>query len=186
MRSFLNFLRDDKGSPSFEFLLWVPIFVALLIIVMDATTLYISQTEMENVARDTARRIVKGLPPDLARANALNSMSLRDLPYSVVATFDPAIGADVTIALQSGDKSYLAYANTLMILGTTIGARVHTDDWRARSYSVDPTFGNEMSVTIAVSISQAVFFGVLFEPILGKALVTTATVSSETRLIGTS
>jgi Flp pilus assembly protein TadG len=124
MRSFLNFLRDDKGSQSFEFLLWVPIFVALLIIVMDATTHYISQTEMENVARDTARRIVKGLSPDLARTNALNSMSLRDLPYSVVATFDPAIGADVTIAVQSKDKSMLAYSNVLMMLGTNIGARV--------------------------------------------------------------
>ena len=124
MRGILSFLRDDRGSQSVQFLLWVPVFVALLIIVMDATTLYITQTEMENVARDTARRIVKGLPPDLARDNALNSMSLRDLPYSVVATFDPAIGADVTIALLSEDRSYLAYANTLMILGTTIGARV--------------------------------------------------------------
>ena len=43
-----------------------------------------------------------------------------------------------------------------------------------------------MSVTIAVSVGQAVFFGAFFEPILGKALVTTASVSSETLLIGTS
>jgi Flp pilus assembly protein TadG len=124
MRSILNFLRDDRGSQSIEYVLWVPIFVALLIIVMDASTLYITQTEMENVARDTARRIVKGLPPDLAKAHALNTMSLRDFPYSVAATFDLTIGADVTIAVQSGAISILGYLNPLTINGTTIRARV--------------------------------------------------------------
>jgi hypothetical protein len=56
----------------------------------------------------------------------------------------------------------------------------------AREYIVDPNFGGVMSVSIAVSINQAVFFGAFFEPILGKALVTTASVRSEIRLIGTS
>ncbi len=55
-----------------------------------------------------------------------------------------------------------------------------------RVYTVDPNFGGVMSVSIAVSIKQAVIFGALFEPILGKALVATASVRSETRLIGTS
>ena len=37
--SFDRFLRDERGSQSIEFILWIPIFVGLLIIVMDATTL---------------------------------------------------------------------------------------------------------------------------------------------------
>ncbi len=53
-----------------------------------------------------------------------------------------------------------------------------------RQYIIAPDFnGSVMSVTIAVSVGQAVFFGTLFEPIMGKALVATATVGSETRLI---
>ena len=65
------------------------------------------------------------------------------------------------------------YAATHLFLGT-------------RQYHVDPKFGGVMSVTIAIGIGEAVFFGAFFEPILGKALVTTASVSSETWLIGTS
>jgi len=124
MHSINQFLLDDRGSQSIEFILWIPIFVGLLIIVMDATTLYITQTEMENVARDTARRMIKGLPPTLAEIHALNAMGLRDFPYSVVATFDPAIGADVTIAVQTGTITILGYLNPLAIAGTTLGARV--------------------------------------------------------------
>ena len=55
-----------------------------------------------------------------------------------------------------------------------------------RQYAVDPNFGSVMSVSIAVGVNQAVFFGVLFEPILGKTLVATASVRAETRLVGTS
>ncbi len=124
MRGILSFLRDDRGSQSVEFLLWVPVFVALLIIVMDASTLYITQTEMENVARDTARRIVKGVPPAQAEALALNAMSLREFPYTVAANFDPTTGADVTIAAQMESISILGYLNPLTINATTIKARV--------------------------------------------------------------
>jgi Flp pilus assembly protein TadG len=124
MRSILNFLRDDRGSQSIEFLLWVPIFVGLLVIVMDASTLYITQTEMENVARDTARRMIKGLSPDNAKTHAYNAMSLRDAPYTVVATFDPDTGADVIIAVQTGTISILGSLHPMAILGTTLGARV--------------------------------------------------------------
>lgn len=55
-----------------------------------------------------------------------------------------------------------------------------------RLYIVDPDFGGVMSVSISVAVSQAVFFGALFQPVLGRALVATASARSETRLIGTS
>ena len=55
-----------------------------------------------------------------------------------------------------------------------------------RQYILDPDFGGVMSVRIEVLISQAVFFGAFFEPILGRALITTASVRAEKKLIGTS
>ena len=124
MRTIATFLRDDRGSQSIAFLLWVPVFVALLIIVMDTTTLYITQTEMENVARDTARRMIRGLPPAAAEALALSAMSLRDYPYTVRATFDMDTGAEVTIAMQTADMLIAGYLSPLVISGTTLGARV--------------------------------------------------------------
>jgi hypothetical protein len=124
MRTISTFLRDDRGSQSIEFLLWVPIFVALLIIVMDTTTLYITQTEMENVARDTARRMIRGLPPAAAETLALGAMSLRDYPYTVRATFDMDTGAEVTIAMQTADMLIVGYLSPLVISGSTLGAYV--------------------------------------------------------------
>jgi len=124
MHSTLGFLRDERGSQSIEFVLWIPIFVGLLIIVMDASTLYITQTEMENVARDTARRMVKGLPAAQAEIHALNSMSLRELPYLVEATFSEDTGAEVVISVETGTVSILGYLTPLTINGATLGARV--------------------------------------------------------------
>jgi Flp pilus assembly protein TadG len=104
--------------------LWVPVFVALLVIVIDASTLYLTQTEMENVARDTARRMVKGLPAAQAEIHARNSMRLRELPYLVEATFDTDTGAEVVITVETGTVSILGYLTPLSINGATLGARV--------------------------------------------------------------
>lgn len=55
-----------------------------------------------------------------------------------------------------------------------------------RTYLVIPDFGGVMTVSISVPVSQAVFFGAFFEPVIGRSLVASASVRSETRLIGTS
>ena len=52
----------------------------------------------------------------------------------------------------------------------------------ARTYSVDPQFGDAMTVTIAIGIDEAVFFGAFFQPILGRSLVATSTVQREPRI----
>ena len=124
MPSILSFVRDDRGSQTIAFLLWIPVFVGLLLIVIDATTLYITQTEMENVARDTARRIVMGLSPTLAEEHALDEMRLRNYPYTVSATFDPDIGADVMISIQTGAIGIMGYLHPVAINSAVIRARV--------------------------------------------------------------
>ena len=124
MRNILSFVRDDRGSQTIEFMLWIPIFVGLLIIVMDATTIYITHTEMENVARDTARRMIKGLAPADAIDHAVNEMRLRNYPYTVTATFDPDTGADVSIAIQTGAIGIIGYLNPVAINSAVIRARV--------------------------------------------------------------
>lgn len=126
MERLVRFARDERGSQSIGFVLWVPIFVAVLVIVVDATTLYITQTEMENVARNTVRRVVTGTleTHEEAEAYAASAMGLRPYPYTVVARYNAVTGAEVIIAVQSQDASILGYISPLTITGTTIGARV--------------------------------------------------------------
>lgn len=120
-----TFIRDNKGSATIEFVLWVPIIVALLTIVMDAATLYITHSEMWNVARDTARRLNTGQikSEEAAEAHAANAMGLRDFPYSVNATYDSDNGIEVVIALRVNDMSIIGYS-PLSIIGGDMIARV--------------------------------------------------------------
>ena len=55
-----RFLRDEKGAVTIEFTVLVPFFVLLLVLFTDAAILYLTHTEMFNVARDTARRMSTG------------------------------------------------------------------------------------------------------------------------------
>ena len=63
-----RFLTDEHGSATVEFVLWVPWFALLLMLTVDVSMFYLSQTRMQNVSRDAARRLSIGLiePANLA------------------------------------------------------------------------------------------------------------------------
>ncbi|HUF86838.1 MAG TPA: TadE/TadG family type IV pilus assembly protein [Thermohalobaculum sp.] len=126
-----RFRRDETGSATIEFVLWIPIIVGLLVIVIDVATLYITHSEMWNVARDTARRMVTGnlLTEQEAEQYAIDAMSLRDFPYAVQASYpadpnDPGSVVEVIIAFNMKDISILGYGSPLTLLGADIMARV--------------------------------------------------------------
>ncbi len=48
-----------------------------------------------------------------------------------------------------------------------------------RTYVVEPSFGANMTVTIAVPVAEAAISGVFFTPILGRQLTASATVRRE-------
>jgi Flp pilus assembly protein TadG len=50
-----RFLSRDDGSTTIEFVLWLPLLMAVLIVAMDASVLYMRQSNMWQVSRDTAR-----------------------------------------------------------------------------------------------------------------------------------
>jgi hypothetical protein len=50
-----RFLSRDEGSTTIEFVLWLPLLMAVLIVAMDASVLYMRQSNMWQVSRDTAR-----------------------------------------------------------------------------------------------------------------------------------
>ena len=100
--------------------------MALLITAIDATTLYVTHTEMWNVARDTARRMVTGkvLTETDAEAYARNAMSLRDAPYAIDAAYDKDDVVKVTIAIGFSDISVIGHGSPLVIFGTAVAAHV--------------------------------------------------------------
>jgi Flp pilus assembly protein TadG len=114
-----QFLRDEHGSATIEFVLWVPIFVILLVATTDATILYLHHTEMWNVSRDVARRVSVG---DLSEADAVdvvqNEMFLYNSAYTV-ATSDPT-ALNVQIMIQTS----IADASVFAVLGRFLTASV--------------------------------------------------------------
>ncbi len=128
MWSVFTFLRDEKGAVTIEFVLWVPIFVGLLVLVTDASIIYLTHSEMWNVARDTTRRMTT---------------------------------EQITTKAEARD-----YAAAHLFLG-------------ARTYVIDPDFGGDMNVTIAIGLDDAAIFGFFFKSILGQSLVASVTMRRE-------
>ena len=65
MHTAAAFFRDERGSYTIEFCLWIPIFFFFLAATIDASMIYLTHNAMWNAARDTARRVTTGqLPTD--------------------------------------------------------------------------------------------------------------------------
>ena len=127
MRFLDRFRRDETGALTIEFVLWVPLFLGVLLLVVDATTIYITHSEMTNVARDTVRRMVTGvvLTEEEAETYAVDAMRMRDSHnYYVDAYYDMTTGAEVIIGFSLADVSIFGYATPLQIFGGKMATRV--------------------------------------------------------------
>lgn len=51
------FRKNEDGAVTVEFVLWVPVFVIILMLVVDASMLFVTQSNFWGVARDSARRV---------------------------------------------------------------------------------------------------------------------------------
>lgn len=60
MNQISAFIRDERGSYTIEFCLWIPVFFFFLAATIDASLLYLTHNAMWNAARDTARRVTVG------------------------------------------------------------------------------------------------------------------------------
>lgn len=125
MRGIQTFLRDDRGSQTIEFLLWLPIIMSLLVIITDASILYLTHTEMWNVARDTARRLSSGQlqTENDAVVYANEQLNLYDPAYTVSATRDVSTSMTVVINVDVVDAAVFGHFLT-PVLGNTMSARV--------------------------------------------------------------
>ena len=118
--------RDESGSATVEFVLWLPIFFMVFCGATDATLLMHKQTQMIAVARSAARAVSMGVSSQaeaeafaLQQMNSDNSENVSvtvqngfvtatlNMPYSDVVIFgsflagDSALGASVTMVDES-------------------------------------------------------------------------------------
>ena len=56
-----RFRNADSGAVTVEFVIWVPVFILILAITVDATILFKTQANMWTVARDVGRQMSTGL-----------------------------------------------------------------------------------------------------------------------------
>ena len=124
MRSIMAFLGDDSGSEIIQFVVLLPLFAFLLVIVTDASFLFLYHTEMENVARDTARRMATGDISSQADAetHAYEQLYASDQPYEVVANYDPDTAMTVIISVPMVDVAVFGLF-VQPVLGNMMSAR---------------------------------------------------------------
>jgi len=118
-----KFLRDERGTATIEFVLWVPVLMVVLIAATDATILYLHHTEMWNVSRDVARRVAVG---DITEADAVNVVGNEMFLYSsayTVSTSNPA-DLDVSIQIQTSIADASVFGFFKPVLGRYLTARV--------------------------------------------------------------
>ena len=125
MNCVLNFLRDQRGSETVQFVVWLPLIAFVLITVTDASFLYLNHTEMTNVARDTARRLTTGnlLTEDEAKAYAYGELAQYAYNYEVLVNRDPDAAMTVVVSVPVVDVTVFGFFLT-PVLGSTMGTRV--------------------------------------------------------------
>lgn len=84
-----RFISDDKGAVTIEFTTLVPAFVMLFVFFVDASIVYLTHSEMWNVARDIARRMSTEqiTTMDEVRDYAVENLLLGQRGYYVSADF---------------------------------------------------------------------------------------------------
>jgi hypothetical protein len=89
-----SFLRRQDGSVSVEFIVWMPVFLAVLGLIADASTTYLIQASMWNAAADCTRRMSVGQytaaqvsPNDVKTACVQKELLYAYKPYSITPTF---------------------------------------------------------------------------------------------------
>jgi Flp pilus assembly protein TadG len=100
-----NFGREQRGSITVEFVIWIPVFLIIMAFMADGCLLYLMQADMWSVARDTARRMTTGqMNATAAHDYAASQMMYPGKHYTINAS---VIGTDdvVEISIPVKDAS---------------------------------------------------------------------------------
>ncbi len=105
-----RFWKNEEGNATVEFVLWLPLIMGVVVGAFDLNIMLMTQNNMYNVARDTARRVSIGeLTPTEAQKYALSQLTYMNFDYGV----DVSAGTDVVVKINTN----LSDVATLGIMG---------------------------------------------------------------------
>ena len=114
-----RFLKDERGSFTIEFVLWVPLFAFLLMVASDASFMYLTMTRMENAARDAVRQVSIGrLDADTVGGYVAGGLDAG--PYSV--SLDCSTSEIACIRITRPVATIVAFDVFASLLGQSVGA----------------------------------------------------------------
>jgi uncharacterized membrane protein len=119
-----RFRRDETAAVTVEFVLWLPLFFVIMFLIVEVSLLFLTQSSMWNVARDTARRIaMHEFDQTSAEAHANSVMTFGGHPYAISAD---ATGPDVSVTISTsiGDVLLSSYSPMALFAGSQLVAQV--------------------------------------------------------------
>ena len=120
-KTFHCFLTDDNGTSTVEFVLMLPLFTMLLVLLADASLLFLRQTTLMNISRDTAR-IVSRHAMTAADAVIYAESQARTKQSTASAQVTIANGF-VTVLLSSDSASSAPFGIISFAVGDKLVAR---------------------------------------------------------------
>jgi Flp pilus assembly protein TadG len=120
-----SFRRDETGSTTVEFVLWVPLLVALLLFATDVTLAFMRQSQVWQVSRETARIVSRhGMDKAAAEAFAREIGTMGTSVPDVDVAFE---GLDVVVTMSLPSASLTPFNTLGLLLGDRVTTRVtHT------------------------------------------------------------
>ncbi|MFT6773041.1 MAG: Flp pilus assembly protein TadG [Paracoccaceae bacterium] len=115
-------LRNDRGTATLEFVLWLPVFVTIIALVTDLSFIYTTNANMWDAARDTARRMaVRQLDVPAAELFARNAIVVGSPENFTVIASD---GDDVVVEITSSASDASVFGVLTAVMPITLSARV--------------------------------------------------------------
>ena len=119
---FDRFRRED-GSMAIEFVIMVPLFVAMISGVVDLSRIYVDQANYYNIARDTARIVARhGMTVDTAKEYAASRVT--ELSNTTPTVNVTSTTTDVTVTITAPVQVLAKFDFLDFLSGTWLSASV--------------------------------------------------------------
>ena len=117
-----SFRDDERGGITVEFVLWAPVFAALIAGATDITLAFMNQSNFWNVARDTARIVSRyAMTVDEAKSYAEENAVFANAAPTAVVTVD---ATEVIVTITAPASTIDAFGIFGIFKDTTIKAEV--------------------------------------------------------------
>ena len=123
--TFQSFKKDETGSTTVEFVLWIPFIFTFVLIAADATLAFMRQSQMWQVSRETARIVSRhGMNETTAEAFAALQATIGTTAPDVDVSF---ASGDVTVSIAMPIEAMAPFGVLAFVASDTMTTRVtHT------------------------------------------------------------